>query len=380
MAISPATPAATPPDNVPAPAKPAVIPAVGQPVWYYADHNRTKGMKSYDWDAPFAAFVAYVPSDRLVNLLVIDHNGTFFGVSSVAVFQGDDGDDKSALSYCELEAPKPKEVVAISGIEGQPIPLLLGPKVAADAKLGNIVTSVRVSFTVPAGDTYLFISGNAAIREAYIAYGMRQGLMLTTAQIAAGALNDLSITIADASEPPANGAAVLLTVSVTEQNVSGVTGKTYRFDEAVTVAPAPEPIAPGASATGANNIFIGDPVIPLGSAATLGSIVGGSGYVSGTYPNVPLTGGSGNGGVANIVVTNGVVTAATMTAGSGYEVGDLLSASNTSLGGTGTGFSVPVASVSASASGVQPSVTTAPFVGGPPPRAPAPATPMQSAP
>jgi hypothetical protein len=60
----------------PAPAKPAVAPAIGQPVWYYAEHTRTKGMKSYDWDVPFAAVVAYAPSDRLVNLLVVDHDGT----------------------------------------------------------------------------------------------------------------------------------------------------------------------------------------------------------------------------------------------------------------------------------------------------------------
>ena len=65
----------------------------------------------------------------------------------------------------------------------------------------------------------------------------------------------------------------------------------------------------------------------------------GSGYVSNAYPGVLLTNGSGSGATANIVVTNGAVTNVTiLTSGSGYLNGDVLSASNTDLGGTGSGF------------------------------------------
>lgn len=78
-----------------------------------------------------------------------------------------------------------------------------------------------------------------------------------------------------------------------------------------------------------------------------GAITGGSGYANGTYANVPLTGGAGFGAEASITVSGGAVTAVTITAvGSGYVVGDALSASDADLGGLGgAGFSVPVASL-----------------------------------
>lgn len=76
---------------------------------------------------------------------------------------------------------------------------------------------------------------------------------------------------------------------------------------------------------------------------TLGAVTGGSGYTNGTYTNVPLTGGSGLAARATVVVSGGAVTTVTITSvGAGYQVGDVLSAANTSIGGTGAGFSVPV--------------------------------------
>lgn len=91
----------------------------------------------------------------------------------------------------------------------------------------------------------------------------------------------------------------------------------------------------------------------LASIGTLGTITGGSGYGNGTYTNVPLTGGSGVGAQATIVVSGTSVTSVTITnSGLGYEVGDTLSASNTYLGGTGSNFSVPVATITAAAARV----------------------------
>jgi hypothetical protein len=80
--------------------------------------------------------------------------------------------------------------------------------------------------------------------------------------------------------------------------------------------------------------------------ATLGAITGGSAYTSGTYLNVSLTGGSGSGAVANIVVSAGTVTSVTLTqGGTGYIVGNSLSAAASTIGGTGSSFSIPVATV-----------------------------------
>jgi hypothetical protein len=75
------------------------------------------------------------------------------------------------------------------------------------------------------------------------------------------------------------------------------------------------------------------------------SLVGGTNYTNGLYQNVPLTGGSGSGAVADIQVTgNTVVSVSLRYGGSMYKAGDILSASPASLGslGAGSGFSIPV--------------------------------------
>lgn len=80
--------------------------------------------------------------------------------------------------------------------------------------------------------------------------------------------------------------------------------------------------------------------------SSLGTVTGGSGFIDGTYYGISLTGGTGTGAVGTIVVSSGAVTTVTITnAGSQYLVGDDLSVSATALGGTGSGFSVPVTAV-----------------------------------
>ena len=74
--------------------------------------------------------------------------------------------------------------------------------------------------------------------------------------------------------------------------------------------------------------------ISAGSIVTAGSL-----YVNATYVAVPLTGGTGSGATADIVVGGGVVTTVTIVdGGNGYVTGDVLSASNANLGGAGSGF------------------------------------------
>ena len=76
----------------------------------------------------------------------------------------------------------------------------------------------------------------------------------------------------------------------------------------------------------------------------------GTGYVplaaSKTYRNVPLTGGSGVGATADIVVKNGKITAAQIVNnGTGYKLSDILSVDASNIGGSGSGFTVKILSI-----------------------------------
>jgi hypothetical protein len=91
--------------------------------------------------------------------------------------------------------------------------------------------------------------------------------------------------------------------------------------------------------------FYYPPTIVQGQIATFGAITAGSLYTNGVYQNVSLTGGSGANATADIVISGGAIVSCTLKFGGNfYVVGDILSCS--SLGNTGSGFSVPVASVS----------------------------------
>ena len=93
--------------------------------------------------------------------------------------------------------------------------------------------------------------------------------------------------------------------------------------------------------------FYYPPSIVQGQVATVYNQVNGALYSNGNWENIPLTGGSGTGAVATIVVANGAVTTCTITNGGNfYAVGDVLSIDATALGaGTGAGFTVTVFSV-----------------------------------
>ena len=72
---------------------------------------------------------------------------------------------------------------------------------------------------------------------------------------------------------------------------------------------------------------------------------GGSGYVDGSYLAVALTGGGSSGVTADITVSGGAVTAATInntTTLEDYTIGDVLSANNADLGGSGSGLQITV--------------------------------------
>jgi hypothetical protein len=82
--------------------------------------------------------------------------------------------------------------------------------------------------------------------------------------------------------------------------------------------------------------------IVQGVISSVGSLVGGSGYTNGVYYGTALTGGTGSGATATILVAGGVVTSVTLiNGGVSYAVGDVLSASVPG----GASFSTTVATV-----------------------------------
>lgn len=96
---------------------------------------------------------------------------------------------------------------------------------------------------------------------------------------------------------------------------------------------------------GSNTIVGSDSFVNAGGILTsVNTLVGGSGYVNGTYTNVTLTLLSGQAlstyPIATIVVSGGAVTSVTITTeGVGADSTTYLTAPNSSLGGSGSGFS-----------------------------------------
>lgn len=69
-----------------------IKPTIGRMVWFHQDGSLPE-------DQPNAAIVAYVHSDRLVNLTVCNSNGKTYAETSVLLYQGDT--DRPASRYCE---------------------------------------------------------------------------------------------------------------------------------------------------------------------------------------------------------------------------------------------------------------------------------------
>ena len=87
--------------------------------------------------------------------------------------------------------------------------------------------------------------------------------------------------------------------------------------------------------------------IVQGVIKTLGAVTGGTSYTNGTYLGVSLTGGQGSYATADVTITDGAVSSVRLqNGGSMYVVGDTLSANSADIGNTGSGFSIPVATVS----------------------------------
>lgn len=97
------------------------------------------------------------------------------------------------------------------------------------------------------------------------------------------------------------------------------------------------------------------PGFPTGSITNAGS-----GGTNGTYTNAALTGGSGSGGTATIVVSGNSVVTITPTGGLGYQAGDILSTS--AIPGL-TNFAYTIANASAAIGDIRYNTTTGNFEG-----------------
>ena len=89
------------------------------------------------------------------------------------------------------------------------------------------------------------------------------------------------------------------------------------------------------------------PTIVQGVISGTNTLVGGSVYTNGLYESVALSGGSGSNATADILISGNTVTSCTIkNGGSYYAVGDILGTDASNIGGTGSGFSIRVSSIS----------------------------------
>ena len=106
---------------------------------------------------------------------------------------------------------------------------------------------------------------------------------------------------------------------------------------------------PDANYTVEMHYFYYPPTIVQGQISLLNtaSFTVGSLYTNGLYQNVALTGGSGSGATADILIVSGTVNTVTLKfGGQFYKSGDILSADSANIGGSGSGFSITVSAIS----------------------------------
>jgi hypothetical protein len=163
---------------------------------------------------------AEIASDVLNDLSITTANAANASLAISATEQDADGESSSTAATGTLSVtvdPTAPTVssTTVTGTEGQPIALDLASAISPSGASGdsNSIDGVTLTFTVADGDTYTFSSVDAGLDQTFTA-GAGQTLTLTQAEIAAGVLNDLSITTVNANSAS-------LTISATQQDSDG---------------------------------------------------------------------------------------------------------------------------------------------------------------
>ena len=214
----------------------------------------------------------------------------------------------------------------------------------------NTLISVPTAAGFLVGDQVIVANGNTARYQ--IGTNSVSSYLLTMVTN----INGLVVTMADAcvvASSPSAGTSVMVVTpggsstavagSLTTGGVTSAGGNTITF---LTALPAGLTVGDQIAVNGALGNPLYTTIAGVNQIVTVSQSANGTGYTSGTYTSVALTGGTGSGATANITVSGGSITATTLTyGGSGYTVGDVLGVAAANVGGTGSGFACNVTAV-----------------------------------
>lgn len=133
-----------------------IKPTVGRVVWYWPTVEEVRDLKlANSWEQPLAATIAYVHSDRTVNLSVVDHIGQSFGRTNVVLLSVAEG-TKAAPGYAQwmpyqkgqaakTEAPVDALTALLGSItqrQADPVPMSAAPRVTLE-HIESLIESER---------------------------------------------------------------------------------------------------------------------------------------------------------------------------------------------------------------------------------------------
>jgi len=87
-----------------------IKPTIGRVVWYWPGANK-------DSEQPWAALIAHVHSDSMVNLAVFDANGNASSMSSVPLYQGEG--ERPSGSHCQWMPYQQDQAAKTEALEKQ---------------------------------------------------------------------------------------------------------------------------------------------------------------------------------------------------------------------------------------------------------------------